>query len=81
MFLKPVYRKVYRKETFTELLTNYFSFTPYSYKVGLIKTIVDRAYKINNTWLGFHDDINKLMDILKESFPCAFNRKGYKSSH
>ena len=28
--------------------------------MGLIKTLVDRAYKINNTWLGFHEDINKL---------------------
>ena len=40
---------VYRKKTFTGLLTNYFSFTSYSYKVGLIRTLVDRAYKINNT--------------------------------
>ena len=61
---------VYRKKTFTGLLTNYFSFTSYSYKVGLIKTLVDRAYKINNTWLGFHEDINKLTDILKKNlFP------------
>ena len=58
--------RVYRKKTFTGLLTNYFSFTSYSYKVGLIKTLVDRAYKINNTWLGFHEDITKLMDILKK---------------
>ena len=40
---------VHCKKTFTGLLTNYFSFTSYSYKVGLIKTLVDRAYKINNT--------------------------------
>ena len=65
---------VYRKKTFTGLLTNYFSFTSYSYKVGLIRTLVDRAYKINNTWLGLHEDIRKLMDILKkESFPCPLN--------
>ena len=36
--------RVYRKKTFTGLLTNYFSFTPYSYKVGLIRTLVDTAY-------------------------------------
>ena len=66
--------RIYRKKTLTGLLTNYFSFTSYSYKVGLIKTLVDRAYKINSTWLGFPDDINKLTDILKkESFPCSFN--------
>ena len=62
--------RVYRKETFTGLLINYFSFTSYSYKMGLIKALVDRAYKIKNTWLGFHEDINKLTDILKKNlFP------------
>ena len=62
--------RVYRKKTFTGLLTNYFSFTSYSYKVGLIRTLVDRAYKINNTWLGLHEDITKLMEILKKNlFP------------
>ena len=35
--------------------------------MGLIKTLVDRAYKINNTWLGFHEDINNLIDILKKT--------------
>ena len=49
--------RVYRKKTFTGLLTNYFSFTSYSYKAGLISTLIDRAYKINNTWLGLHEDI------------------------
>ena len=58
---------VYRKKTFTGSLTNYFSFTSYFYEVGLIKTLVDRAYKINNTWLGFHEDINKLTDVLKQN--------------
>ena len=43
-----------------------FSFTSYSYKVGLVKTLVDRAYKINNTWLGFRENITKPKDILKK---------------
>ena len=65
----PVTR-VYRKKTFTGLLTNYFSFTSHSYKLGLIRTLVDRAYKINNTWLGFHEDITKLTKILQKNlFP------------
>ena len=68
--------KVYRKKTFTGLLTNYLSFTSYSYKVGLIKTLLDRAYKINNTWVGFHEDINKLNDILKKNlFPAHLIEK------
>ena len=61
---------VCRKKTFTGLLTNYFSFTSRSYKLGLIHTLVDRAYKINNTWLGFHEDITKLTKILQKNlFP------------
>ena len=55
--------RVYRKKTFTGLLTNYFSFTSYSYKIGLIRTLVDRAYKTNNTWLWLHEDITKLTEI------------------
>ena len=35
--------------------------------MGLIRTLVDRAYKINNTWLGLHEDLTKLMDILKKN--------------
>ena len=35
--------------------------------MGLIRTLVDRAYKINNTWLGLQEDITKLMDILKKN--------------
>ena len=61
---------VYRKKTFTGLLTNYFSFTPFKYKLGLIKTVIDRAYKINNTTQGFHNDIKNLSEILKRNmFP------------
>ena len=67
--LSPITR-VYRKKTFTGLLTNYFSFTPFSYKLGLIRTLVDRTYKINNTWAGFHEDVKKLLLILRKNlFP------------
>ena len=41
-----------------------------SYKLGLVKTLVDRVFKINNSWKGFHDDINKLSIILRKNcFP------------
>ena len=56
---------VYRKKTFTGLLTNFFSFISFSYKVGLIRTLVDRAYKINNSLLSFNNDVKKLTHILK----------------
>ena len=61
---------VFRKKTYTGLLTNYFSFTPFQYKLGLIKTLIDRAYKINNTTQGFQNNINTLTTILKRNmFP------------
>ena len=60
----------YRKKTFTGLLTNFFSFTSFSYKVGLIRTLVDRAYKINNSLLSFNNDVKRLTHIFKKNqFP------------
>ena len=57
----------YRKKTFTGVLTNFLSFTPLCYKLGLVKTLIDRIFKINNTWLGFHKDIQTLFVILRKN--------------
>ena len=40
---------VYHKPTFAGLLTNIRSFIPLGYKIRLIKTLLDRIYKIDNT--------------------------------
>ena len=57
------------KETFTGL-TNYFSFPPLSYKLGLVRTLLDRVYKINNYWVVFHLDVKKLIFLLRKNcFP------------
>ena len=46
------------------------SFTSFTYKVGLIRILIDRAYKINNTIFGFNHDMEKLTEILnKNLFP------------
>ena len=61
---------MHHKKTLTGLLTNFFSFTSFSYKVGLIRTLVDRAYKINNSLLSFNKDVKKLTHIFKKNqFP------------
>ena len=53
-------------------LTNYFGLAPLTYILGLGRTLVDRPYKVNNTWTGFHDVIKKLIVILgKNCFPCC----------
>ena len=61
---------VFHKKTYTGLLTNYYSFVPFSYKLGLVRTLVDRVFKINNTWTGFHLDISSLTKTLRKNlFP------------
>ena len=61
---------VYRKTTFTGLLTNFTSFIPLSYKLALIKTLVHRIFSICNTWDIFHKNISELENILgRNSFP------------
>ena len=49
------------------LLANFFSFTSFSYKIGLLHTLVDRAYKIHNSLAKFNDDVNKLYYIFKKN--------------
>ena len=61
---------VYHKPTFTGLLTNFRSFVPLSYKIRLIKTLIDRIYKINNTWKGFHENVEQCAEYLSRNlFP------------
>ena len=40
---------VFRKKTSIGLYTNFTSFTPFSYKIGLIKTLLHRAFEISNS--------------------------------
>ena len=60
---------VYRKSLFTGLLQNYNSFVPlpFTYKKGLIKTLIDRTFRLNSTWDGFHLDFEKLKVILQKN--------------
>ena len=58
---------IYRKKTFSGVLTNYFSFTPMRYKIGLVKCLIDRVFKVNNTWVGFDKDLKEIFKILKRN--------------
>ena len=63
---------IFRKKTFTGVLTNFLSYTSFRYKKGLIQCLVERAFKINNTWLGFHNDLSEIKKILlKNSYPIS----------
>ena len=41
---------VYRKMISIGLYTNFVSFTPYFYKIGLIKTLTHRTYEKSSSW-------------------------------
>ena len=66
----------YRKPTNTGLLTNFTSFCSYSYKVGLIKTLVDRVHKINSDVESRDFDLNFVAKVLqKNQFPLTLIRR------
>ena len=49
----------YRKKHSIGLYTNYLSFTPFSYKIGLVKTLLHRAFVISSNWSIFHLELSK----------------------
>ena len=64
---------IFRKTTAIDLFTNYLSFTPLSYKIGLAKTLIHPAFKICSNWCLFYNKFNKLKKYLeKNSYPKIF---------
>ena len=62
--------KVYRKKAFSEVYTNFKSFTPEIYKIGLIKSLLFPCFSLCSVFIKFHHEIDKLESILyKTSFP------------
>ena len=46
------------------------SFTSFSYKISLIKCLIDRLFKICNNWNSFHNDIEKIKsNLIKNAYP------------
>ena len=62
--------QTYRKLTWTGLLLNSKSFTSLSYKINLIKCLINRSLKICNNWNSFHSDIeNVKSNLIKNAYP------------
>ena len=77
--LNSLITSVFRKSTFTGILTNFHSYTSFIYKKSLINCLIDRAFKINNTWLGFHKDLQEIKNILKKnSYPLPLINENIK---
>ena len=46
------------------------SFTSFSYKISLIKCLIDRSFKIYNNWNSFHNDIENIKSsLIKNAYP------------
>ena len=58
---------VYRKPTFTGVYTNFKSFLPLKYKVGLIHTLLYRIYNICSSFEHIVKEINNLKIIMRKN--------------
>ena len=62
--------QTYHKLTYTGLLLNFKSFASFSYKISLIKCLIDRSFKICNNWNSFHNDIENIKsNLIKNAYP------------
>ena len=58
---------IYRKPTFTGLLSRFDSFTPDKYKDNLIATLVHRGFKLCSSYLSFDTEVNFFKSLLKQN--------------
>ena len=70
---------VFRKETAIGLFTNYLGFTPFSYTVGLVRTLLHHDFMISSSWFLFHKEVVKIKQYLEITFyPLRFVAKQVK---
>ena len=64
------FTSMFRKSTSIGLSTNFSSFTPFSYKIRLIKNLIHQTYAISSSWNLFHDEIKNTKDLSeKKMYP------------
>ena len=69
---------IYRKPTFTGLLSRFDSFTPDKYKDNLFATLVHRGFKLCSSFLSFDIKVNFLKSLLKQNgYPLSLIEKNY----
>ena len=62
--------QTYYKSTYTGLLLNFKSFTSFSYKISLIKCLIDRSLKICNNWNSFYNNMENIKsNLIKNAYP------------
>ena len=64
---------IYRKPTYTGLLSKYDSFTPILYKTNLVSTLTYRAHKLCSNYFNVHIDLTFITKILRSNgYPLPF---------
>ena len=62
---------VYRRKTFSRIYTNFKSFIPAAYKIGLIKPLLFRCFSLCSDFIEFYHEIDNLKSMLcKNRYPC-----------
>ena len=64
--------QTYHKWTYTGLLLYFKSFTQFSYKISLIKCLIDRSFKICNNRNSFHNDTKNIKSNLTKNVHLPF---------
>ena len=64
--------RVFHKEPEVSLFTTYLGFTPFSYKVGLVRTLINRAFMISSSWFLFNEEIIKIKYYLEKILSTGF---------
>ena len=54
------------------LYANFVSFTPYSYKIGLIKTLIHHTYEVSSSWTSFNEEIYNVKHLLMKNMYCSY---------
>ena len=68
--------QTYHKSIYTGLHSNFKSFTSFSWKISLIKCLIDRSFKICNNWNSFHNDKENIKsNLIKNAYPSFFINK------
>ena len=72
---------IYRKPTYTGLLSKYDSFSPILYKTNLVATLTYRAYKLCSSFINFNIDITYITKVLRSNgYPLPFIEKTIKKT-
>ena len=68
--------QTYHKSTYAGLLLSFKSFTSFSYKISLIKCLIDRSFNICNNWNSFHNDMENIKsNLIKHAYlPFLINK-------